>query len=432
VPVVLLARRLAPLARGAWLAAGLLYAVNPYVARHGGDIMSEATYFALFVGALAAGAAGAERRSSSLLALAGGLAGAAYLARPEGAGAAAIVAGYTMLCGRMGRDLVRRAAGTLAVAAAFAVVAVPYMAEIGDGGLTFTKKKSLAVFVGVDEADTGAATRTGTGPPADGGTGAQGGADRAAAPAAPAGGLVRIPGLAWHVLDSFAAGYHPVPLALLVLGLALRRRRRERRIEALLLATLGAYLLVFMRVRAEWGYADKRHMLPLVTATLPIAGVGFVEAADRLAALLARRRPVLAARAPVLAIGGLAALVYGIQLPKTLATQRKDQLGELAAGRWIAQDAAARGIVHPPVFTHRDKVAYYGGGEWIQLPAGPAEASLARAIARGARYVAIREGRANDFWPGIERLLRRPPFALVHEERDGKGRFLVYFVARGP
>jgi hypothetical protein len=413
VPVVLLARRLAPEGRAdAALAAGLLYAVSPYLARYGADIMSEATYIAFFLGAIAAGVEAVERRRTPLFALAGALAGLAYLARPEGAGAALLVALYA-LARRRSLEPRQRAAGAAAVLAAFALLALPYMAEIGRGGLVFTQKKSLAAFAGVAPEAADAAADDGEPRPAILG-------------AAPAHGAVpRAAQLAGQVLLAFANAYHPVPLALFAAGLALRARGRARPVEALLLGALLFYLAVLARLRAEWGYADKRHALPLVALTLPVAGLGLVELADRLAARAARLRPALAA----LAIGALA---FGIQLPKTLAAQRRDQLGELAAGRFLRADAERRGIARPVVFTHRDKVAYYAGAEWYAAAPGGGAETIRAALAAGADYVAVRDGRADDFWPGIGALLREPPFVLVDEERDGKGRFLVYFVSRGP
>ncbi len=446
--VVAIARRLAPEAGLAPAAvAALFYATSPLIARHGADIMSEATYFALFGGAIATGIAGVEGRRLAPLVASGALSGLAYLARPEGAGAAGLVALYALVRGgataaergeerdrgERAREVARRLGRAGAVVAAAAAVMAPYAIEIG----AFTQKKRLDVVVGLAPAPEEAAGG-GTGGRLGGGSGAEADGEGEGGSA----GATAIPGPlrdAGAVLGAFARAYHPVPLAWLAAGLVLRRRwRRVRTVEIFLLSTVAFYFAVLARGHAIWGYVSARHAMPLVVVTLPVAALGLLEAAGRLGPLVERRARVR--RPEAVAAAGLVALALAAMLPKTLAAYRDRQLGEKRAGLWIRADAERRGIERPAVLTHRDKVAYYARGEWVRPPNGPASDVPALRGApgalRGVDYVAIRarapgEPGAEKFWPGIEAALARPPFALAHEERDGKGRFLVYRVERG-
>lgn len=411
-PVVLLARRLAP-GLGAAAAAAALYAVNPQIARHGADIMSEATYFACFAGAIAAATAGAERRSAAALLLSGALAGLAYLARPEGAGAAGLACIYALL--RAGgaflppistrKALAWRLFAPIFICAPFAALALPYMIEIGKGEIVFSQKKSLAAMAGL-------------GDPEESGDAGGAASGESPAPASLAGHLA-------PVLLAFANAYHPAALVLFLAGIALRRRERAGALEAFLLLSVFFYFAVLARGHAQYGYVSTRHAMPLVVITLPIAGLGALELAARLAPRLGRPEAQVASF--------LVAIVVGIELPKTALAYRDRELGEMRAGLWIRGDAARRGIARPVVLTHRDKVAYYARGEWLKPSKMAADRLFAAIGGRRVDYVAIRahteqEPGAEKFWPGIEAALGGPPFALVHEERDGKGRFLVYAV----
>lgn len=132
----------------------------------------------------------------------------------------------------------------------------------------------------------------------------------------------------------------------------------------------------------------------------------------------------------------LGAVLLASTLPETLEARRTDQTAELAAGLAIRRDAAACGIARPVVLTHRDEVAHHARGEWCMPPDGDGRAALAQGRAAGARYAAIRarggKGHpAERRWPGIEAALAAPPWRLMHEGTDGKGRFLVFRLEEG-
>ncbi|HOX36993.1 MAG TPA: glycosyltransferase family 39 protein [Candidatus Brocadiia bacterium] len=81
-PLMLLARRIG--GDGVAAVAGLLYAVHPYSARYGADVLTEPVYSLFFVSGAAAGLAALQTRRAAMFAVTGIFGGLAYLIRPEG------------------------------------------------------------------------------------------------------------------------------------------------------------------------------------------------------------------------------------------------------------------------------------------------------------------------------------------------------------
>ena len=74
---------------------GILFALHPYAASFSADVQSEGLYFALFLAAVACVWRALEEALPHRAALAGAVAGAAYLVRPEGLGVAACGVGLS-------------------------------------------------------------------------------------------------------------------------------------------------------------------------------------------------------------------------------------------------------------------------------------------------------------------------------------------------
>ncbi len=456
IPVMALARWLAGTA--AAVAAATMFAVCPYLAVHGADIMSEATYIAFLMGALAVGYAATRKLRPMLLAVAGGLAGLAYLARPEGAGLLGILFLFAFFPGREGpAGPVRRLAAVVAATLAFIAVASPYMLAIGGpDGPVFTKKKRLQDLIGIaeiarewagaaGEEEAGAAPKplpAVTAEPAPGSTPAPGAADlRAHQGLEPAtreavlGAEVdsvtpldrHVAALA-QVSDSFVRAFEYL-MAFFFAGLLIRATPRTRRVEVFLLVTVAFYLFVLYRLHFVVGYCTRRHLLPVVTICLPIAGLGLVALRD----WIVRRRPALS---PSRVFAALLVLALAVALPFSFKAQRAKNLAERRAGEWMKLDAERRGLAKPfVVMADRDKVAYYAGAVWgkprprFDPTLNGYDAFIRATHEAGAVYVAYREGKVEKYYPGIEGHIRPQDLELVHSEVDQRaGRYLVYRV----
>lgn len=314
------------------LAAGLLYALGVWFARHPADCLSEGLFF-LLVGCAVKRLV--DERGSAVAA--GILTGLAYGTRPEGA--ALLLAGAPWLClrGEKGR------------AVRFVLAALPVLLLwplgwewLGDG-FTLTPKAAFNWAVGAgDEEDGGAAHYL----------------DH----------LLRVPLALWE-----AVGYVALPLA--VLGVA-RLRPRLRDPTALLLALVLLQCAVVPLLRSNIRFLAGYGIL-----VLPLAGVGFAFLSERLASAGWQRlaRPhwlvVLLAFTPDL-----------VRLPQRRGHER---IVERELGRWLG----ARLEPGESIATDMPRLEYFAGlrpGPPRPVPA----AEILEACKRAAtRYAVVVQGR---------------------------------------
>lgn len=341
VPVFLLARRLG--GRGAAIAAGVLLAIHPFSCRHAGDVMTEGTYYFLFLLAVWFGyLAGADRRWGLAL-LAGAIAGLAYLTRPEGAVLAAMIGFWILVSGlREWRGVVLR--GTL-LTLAFAAVILPYLlANRSVTGQWLLTKKGATIDWQSNSVPGAEIASTQPREPS-----------RLEKRIAKYGRAVAYADHLWREVPTVFKLYL-LPLALAFLF----RGWRDRRLHTCLSVACVAWLAFLVAVLQRLGYLSGRYLLTIALLAMPWVGLASRAALE----WVVRRFPARGrAAAAVLVLTFLAGT-----LSETLKPQRRDQQGTKLAGEWIRAHGGAGGTA---VLAVDEKLAYYSGGRllwWPELP----------------------------------------------------------------
>lgn len=246
-PLHLLVRAAA--GRHAALVACILYAVLPKFVSVASTPLAEGFFLPAFITALGAACTAGRSRTplgrTVRLTLAGALAGAAYLCRPEGLLAGALVPWIAAAQARRGRKL----AAAAIVALVFVAVSAPWVVALSAerGTFALTPKKDLARFAGLAPLRGDAVAPGGTGTLA---------------------GLRGALGAMWDALG---------PGLLLAVPAFLSVRRwgtRHWRLTGALLLGAAVCIALLVRLRAGWGYAGGRHGLAAATLLLPFAGAG--------------------------------------------------------------------------------------------------------------------------------------------------------------
>jgi 4-amino-4-deoxy-L-arabinose transferase-like glycosyltransferase len=366
-------------------AVGLLVAVHPFLVRSSADIMSDSIFLALFLLALQESFRVLGGWKLIPAVTAGVSTGVAYLARPE---ALMLGVALPLFWGICGRRPLKRVLLTTGVFGGIVVLLIsPYVAAISimSGVPTITMKKDVYAFVPVEVEGAAPAPASGAGSgeatPAiskvASGTPRKLAVDPAVAPGAgdaePAEarlssrytfgiylrGVVRVIGR-WFTTC-------PDPLAIFFLvGAFLAIRRRDwsaGTVQFLLVAgVLIPVLLLLIAKEGDPRYLSRRHVFTLVLMSMPLAASGLLATGELLGRLVSprnlRRGQVVLM---VLALMGLTA--------KATRAQRDDQIAQKHAAEWILAEYGPGAII----FTDREKVSYYSGGQWEWLNINPGQ-----------------------------------------------------------
>jgi hypothetical protein len=310
---------------GAALAA-LLLALE---ARHvvvSADALSEALFFSLALGSIAAALRAATEGGPKAAAASGALAAAAFLVRPEGI--VLLAAAPVVLARRKGR-----AARALAIALPFVVLALPYVECLSEraGTLVISQKKWPSALFRAAVEDPSRVLRN-----AIGNLGRAFEAGPVVMAAALVGAIVSIRPqgagrLAGSPDESSIVDRRSSPMAL-----------------ALSSVLFGALLATYSLVRA-----DKRFGLGLTVVALAAAAVG--------AAAVARRSALFA---------GALVLVSAAEIP---LVSREQKPHYLACARAIAEEARREGLPRPRVAAYDARIAFYAGAEGVPESAAEAD-----------------------------------------------------------
>jgi len=434
---------------------GLLLAVLPYAATFSADIQSEGLYLALFVGALACLWRALQLARVRLAALAGLMAGLAYLTRPEGIGVVVVGAGLAGLMVTRRAWAWRRGASWLAALLVGATIVVgPYVVllRVETGVWALTQKKSISNLVRPPAEETPAEPRTPEASDPGDGHGGSGGALRSRGSGSPVArtepgvgserswkgvvrsglrltvqpaGIASIPRLSFppaaasvgtsavaprtqrsapHRMLLVCVSVIPPPvLVLIAVGLYACRGRPGWR--ALFVgAFLLSYGVVIYGLAHNVGYVTRRHVLPPLIPMLgyaatgvPVVGAALLRVVPRLSA-----SPRLRAR---LAVWLCLVLVSIYCLPKILAVHREDRLAVRRAAEWLA----GRPDLDGAVAAEKRRVAYYAGKPFVDLDRHGEEVDSALLFREGARFLVIDDRRLEAYsrlWRSRDTTLR--------------------------
>lgn len=444
--------------------AALCAALLPEFCRNSADVLSDMWHLTFYLLAAALAVRGLVRQRLAPMAAAGLLTGVAFLIRPEG-GEVALVA-CAAACAWPARSWRSRAATAGACAAAFLIIAGPYMLLTGQ--VVHKKAIGRLLFGSADthvpdRASAGAtdvfATRVGaaSGPARERPVHAR--SARAASVALDRASLVPFVGatdtgctpclVAQHVKAAIETLINwvrslRVMYALPLLAWWLLRPRTSAPVSggrvAFALWAVHAAVCVLLITRFDYGDVfSTRHAFVLAALTLPWTAAGLILLADYVTARL--RRP----RAPAWLWAGMAVVVIGPTLPWLLRTPNAGDAYLRTAGEWIRD--------HYPgpqrILTDRWRVAMYAGktfqerfeGDQVVRWPGTADAAELVAWVRGESpdLVVLDEHRLRKsnpaFFPELDELAIEPgTLRLVRSVTgtvDGRARgALIYEVGR--
>ncbi len=313
---------------------GLLAALHPYLVRTSADIMSDGIFIAMFLIALRQAHDTLQRRSLLAAAVTGGAIGLAYLSRPEALVLVPTIGLYWISAQR--REPGRWVANSGLLALGVVALVFPYVLALfyDSGEWMLTRKKSLSALLGlVDTAPVQAEIlRAGV-------------VDALFDPRA-----------AWRVLTRWFFASPEVLAVATVVGVAGTVRKHEwcrgHTLFAMAMGFLMVIFLLLLHSSEDYGYVTKRHVIAIATLCLPFSARGIVTMGRSVGSwvpkAIAHRGPQVVLAAVLLATG-----------VKALAPQRYDQLAQRDAAEYIHEHGGDGQLL----FTPREKIAYYSGGE---------------------------------------------------------------------
>jgi hypothetical protein len=203
---------------------------------------------------------------------------------------------------------------------------------------------------------------------------------------------------AWEIIfEWFTTAPEPISIfaiAGLVLWLGARRREPGLLLYLGIAAAMGALLLRLLVTVGDPGYLSRRHVLLPLFVTLPFTVAGIEATAAALARLLPPR-----ARAFVFPC--FFALIAAIHIPMSIASHRADQRTQ----RLAAEHILAHGGPGQRIYSTREKVGYYAGGQLVPIQAVNAEAALAAIAAEERAWLAFYREPTLEWFPGLDRHL---------------------------
>ncbi len=364
------------------LAAGLLAATHPGLARASVAVTSYPVSHAALAAALAAMAHALARRSLRGVALAGLATGVAYLARPDGLVLlAGLVAGSVLAIGRLGK------LAPLVLLVGFAVPAAPYLValERATGEWRLTLKKDERHLVGMVDPNAPPKPR-----PAP---------DDVTALIEQAEGHEEPAETGWidstvYVLRRSSTEVHVLLLLLGLIGLA--RTRRLGLAHAPFVLALLAFVSAHVLLKRTERYFAAHHATGEAIPFAIWSGLALA--------------PLVARRARTVALG----LACGILLAKT-REPREAEKGELE--RAVAWELRSSALPEKElVVCGRDarSVAFLADARYLELPPGDAASVASAARASGARWLVLYVRTHGDPPETLERALSAAGLRMSH------------------
>ena len=430
VPATILARRFA--GPRAALFAGILVALHPNLIAFSTTAATEPLFSLLLLSSFVVFIKGLDGGGAARFAGAGALLGLSYLTRPEAQFflPLLLLAAIAARGGSAsGATLARRAVRAAAVAAAFAVVSIPYFAVLREATGSWTAGSKAAVNVSSPAIWEDTLERERFVYSLN-----EKGDERLIEEL----GRESAFSVAWREKGRIAASYVPkmiagfalVPLlltspALLLLvplGLLARRRPRGRGAAEWLLIAAGAFPFVFYSIFR----VELRYLLPYLPVYLVWGGIGCGILVDWIGEVAPGRRWI-----------GMAAasLVFTSLVPFSFSkyelTRRSMQPEWREIGTWMREHGGRRRIL-----AHSGcPVSYYAGDpEATFIPWTDAAGLLRFARFRGFGYVLIDERYIRAFRPALEDIVDTPPPGLeaAWTFEAGEGRVIVYRLGAEP
>ena len=408
--------------------SSVILAFHPYAVRFSADIISDSTYFFLFISALGLGYFAITNRKLLLFALTGICSSLAYLTRPEGIGIIIIVAFWCVL-----KDCIKikvlwkgKLVSILILVASFLVFSMPYLVFIKQdtGSWSLTKKKKVSNLAGLEKVLATLKSDRLVKEESDKEKEAPGlavpdkvldtlksdrlvkeGSDKEESyrsstikqmAANKSNFKIHLNGII-HVIKKYISTFHPFLFILFIIGVINWTRVDKKRFFGIYVTSIILFhLIILYRLNLThlgqgdniYQYPSRRHLMPLVIPAVFFVGLGlYVVGAwthkkfhncNSIVGFKELLKSTWSVQLIVLMI------VVSVLLPKTLKPQRFDKYGIKVVGQWIRTNSHKSS---PAILSSSLRNTYYSGGKHFQ--AENINGALVYARAKNVDYILI-------------------------------------------
>ena len=164
----------------------------------------------------------------------------------------------------------------------------------------------------------------------------------------------------------FIETYHFLFFLFLLFGIWTEIKRKERTSGVVLLLFVATYLVGLCYLYYTVSYVSRRHFLPAIIISLPVAGAGFWEIQRQLSKWMMRwdvtRSKKIASYSALIIL----LITMLILIPTTLKPQGEAKLPLKQAAFWIKENKKKP---TPMIMSNEPLVGYYAGGKNLLIPA---------------------------------------------------------------
>ena len=367
------------------LIGGLFFIVQPQCVWCSVDVLSDSTFLFFLVVAFYLGIKGGKEEKKILWwCLGAGIcSGLAYLTRPEGIFVVFFLLGWYFLQWIFhNKKITHFLAASGIVFFAFFLVATPYILfiKIHTGTWQISMKVSVVSMVrSLEEArEEKTATEVIPSPPSPKDVEV-----KVAAPAVQskerADGQALAPikprepfqgGNMWKSMTypslRFIETYHFLFFLFLLFGTWTEIKRKERTLGVVLLLFVATYLVGLCYLYYTVSYVSRRHFLPAIIISLPLAGAGFWEIQRQLSKWMMRWGVTWGKKIASYSAVIILLITLLILIPTALKPQGEDKLPLKQAAFWIKENKKKP---FPMIMSNEPLVGYYAGGRNRLIPA---------------------------------------------------------------
>jgi len=164
----------------------------------------------------------------------------------------------------------------------------------------------------------------------------------------------------------FMETYHFLLFLFLLFGTCTEIKRKERTLGIVLLLFVATYLVGLCYLYYTVSYVSRRHFLPAIIISLPVAGAGFWELQRQLSKWMMRWNVTGGKKITAYSAVMILFITLLILIPTALKPQGEDKLPLKQAAFWIKENKKKP---FPMIMSNEPLVGYYAGGNNLVIPA---------------------------------------------------------------
>jgi 4-amino-4-deoxy-L-arabinose transferase-like glycosyltransferase len=408
--------------------SSVILAFHPYAVRFSADIISDSTYFFLFISALGLGYFAITNRKLHLFVLTGICSAFAYLTRPEGVGILIIVAFWCVL-----KDFAKikvlwkvKLVSILILVVSFLAFSMPYIVFIKQdtGSWSLTKKKKVSNLAGLENVIATLKSDRSVKEESDKEKEEPGLVESEKVLVAPENDRsveedndkkksywsstikqmtasksnfkIHLNGII-HVIKKYVSTFHPFLFILFIIGVINWTRVDNKRFFGIYVASIILFhLIILYRLNLThlgqgdniYQYPSRRHLMPLVIPAVFFVGLGLYVVGAWTHKKFHNCNSIVGFKELLKSTWNVQLIVLmivvSVLLPKTLKPQRFDKYGIKVVGQWIRTNSHKSS---PAILSGSLRNTYYSGGKHFQ--AENINGALVYARAKNVDYILI-------------------------------------------